>query len=81
MTEFSALKQFLSLTFLKIRVFNNLLCYYTENDVYLKVRGNNYSSFVSPRTGRISCSQIFFKTGVLKYSANFTSKHLCWSLF
>ena len=24
---------------------------------------------------------MFFKTGILKYSANFTGKHLCWSLF
>ena len=28
-----------------------------------------------------SRSQIFLKTGVLKKFANFTGKHLCWSLF
>ena len=28
-----------------------------------------------------SRSQMFFKTGVLKYFAIFTEKHLCWSLF
>ena len=27
-----------------------------------------------------SCSQMFFKTGVHKYFANFTGKHLRWSL-
>ena len=26
-------------------------------------------------------SQMFFKIGVLKNSANFTGKHLCWSFF
>ena len=28
-----------------------------------------------------SCPQMFFKIGVLKNFANFTGKHLCWSLF
>ena len=37
--------------------------------------------FLSPRKGRSSLSQMFFKIGVLKYFANFTRKHLCWSLF
>ena len=40
----SASKQFLSLNFFKkfiieARPLNNLLCYYTENDVSMKVRG------------------------------------------
>ena len=30
---------------------------------------------------RSSRSQMFFKIGVLKNFANFTGKHLCWSLF
>ena len=30
---------------------------------------------------RSSCSRMFFKTGVLRNSANFTRKHLCRSLF
>ena len=30
---------------------------------------------------RSSCSQMFFKTGVLNNFAIFTGKHLCWSLF
>ena len=30
---------------------------------------------------RSSRSQTFFKIGVLKNFANFTGKHLCWSLF
>ena len=30
---------------------------------------------------RNSCSQMFLKIGVLKNFANFTGKHLCWSLF
>ena len=38
-------------------------------------------SFVNPRKGRSSRSQMFFKIGVLKNFANFTGKHLCWSLF
>ena len=32
-------------------------------------------------TFRNSHSQMFFKVGVLKNFANFTGKHLCWSLF
>ena len=28
-----------------------------------------------------SRSQMFFKTGVLKYLISLTGKHLCWSLF
>ena len=30
---------------------------------------------------RSSCLQMFFKIRVLKNFANFTGKHLCWSLF
>ena len=30
---------------------------------------------------RSSRAQIFFKIGVLKTFANFTGKHMCWSLF
>ena len=30
---------------------------------------------------KISCSQMFFKLVVFKNFANFTGKHLCWSLF
>ena len=30
---------------------------------------------------RSSCLQIFLKIGILKSFANFTGKHLCWSLF
>ena len=33
------------------------------------------------RNYRSSRSQIFFKIGALKNFANFTGKHLCWSLF
>ena len=32
-------------------------------------------------TSRSSRLQIFLKTGILKSFANFTGKHLCWSLF
>ena len=32
-------------------------------------------------TSRSSRLQMFFKIGVLKSFANFTGKHLCWSLF
>ena len=32
-------------------------------------------------TSRSSRLQMFFKIGVLKNCANFTGKHLCWSLF
>ena len=30
---------------------------------------------------RSSCSQMFFKVGVLKNFAIFTGEHLCWNLF
>ena len=33
------------------------------------------------KESRSSPSQMFFKIGVLKHFANFTGKHLCWSLF
>ena len=35
----------------------------------------------SQTNNRSSHSQIFFKVNVLKNFANFTGKHLCWSLF
>ena len=38
-------------------------------------------SFVNPRKGKSSRSQLFFKIGVHKNFANFTGKHLRWSLF
>ena len=34
-----------------------------------------------PDKFRSSRLQIFFKIGVLKNFANFTGKHMCWSLF
>ena len=37
--------------------------------------------FLSPRKGRSNRSLIFFKIGLLKNFANFTEKHLWWSLF
>ena len=64
---------------MEARALNNLLCYYTENDVSMKVRGRRYDlSFVNPRKGRSSRSQIFFKIGALKNFANFSGKHLCF---
>ena len=37
--------------------------------------------FVELWTNRSSRSEMFFEIGVLKNSALFTGKHLCWSLF
>ena len=34
-----------------------------------------------PQCRSSSRPEMFFKTGVLKNFANFTGKHLCWSLF
>ena len=61
---------------------NNLLCYYTENDVFTKVGGRRYDyvSFVNPK-GRNSRSQVYFKTDAFKNLRNFTGKNLCWGLF
>ena len=42
------------------------------------VRTYKFQALISRLSSR---SQIFFKTGVLKNFANFTGKHLCWSLF
>ena len=39
---------------------------------------NNDVSKIQFRSSRL---QMFFKIGRLKYFANFTGKHLCWSLF
>ena len=47
-------------------VLNNLLCYYTENDVSEKSQENFMISFVNPRKDRSSCSQMFFKVNLLK---------------
>ena len=59
----------------------NLLCYYTESNVSKKVRKTLlWWSFVNPRKGRNSHSQMFFKTGVLRIFANFLGKHLRWNL-
>ena len=38
-------------------------------------------TFITFITIRRCRSQIFYKIAVLKYFANFTGKHLCWSLF
>ena len=35
---------------------------------------------LQPATFKSSCSQMFFKIGVLKIFTNFTGKRLCWSL-
>ena len=40
----------------------------------------HYSPFISSQD-RSSRSQMFFQMCVLKNFANFTGKHLCWSLF
>ena len=39
------------------------------------------NSSIAVDLSRSSRSQMFFKTGVRKNLANFTGKHLCWSLF
>ena len=49
----------------------NRSLYFLYVDVYLLYFGNTFKS---------SRSQVFFKIGVLKNFANFTGKHLCWSL-
>ena len=74
MTEFKCLKA----VFVSMEVRACLLCYYTENDVSMKMLR---LSFGNPGKGRNSRLQILFKIGVHKNFANFTGKHLCWSLF
>ena len=44
---------------------NDLLCYFTENDV---------------STSAEAVVRMFFKLSVLKNLKNFTGKHLCWTL-
>ena len=44
----------------------------------VKFQANSCTLFSEPRS---SCSQMFFKIGVLENSAIFTGKHLCWSFF
>ena len=46
-----------------------------KSDAYNKKRVAVLKNF------RSSCSQMFFKKGVLEKFAKFTEKHLCWSLF
>ena len=42
---------------------------------------DEYEESFFMNTSRSSRLQMFFKIGVLKSFANFTGKHLCWSLF
>ena len=70
------------------------LCLYRKNCVFYPVETNVpilyhwktlkslwfFDVFKGHRVSRSSCSQMFFKTGVLKNSAKFTGKHLRWSL-
>ena len=51
--------------------------FFTEKALYLSNLGLNKHSGNSTIC-KSSCSQTFFKTGVLKNFANFTGKHLCW---
>ena len=56
-----------------------LVFYYTENDVFMNLRGRRLCvSFVNPRKSRSSRSQMFSKIGALKNLANVTGKRLCW---
>ena len=61
---------------------NNLLCYYTGNDVFTKVGGRRYDyvSFVN-RKGRNSRSQVFFKTDAFKIYEISQEKTYVGSLF
>ena len=70
------------------------LCLYRKNCLFYPVETNVpilyhwktlkslwfFDVFKGHRVSRSSCSQMFFKTVVLKNSAKFTGKHLRWSL-
>ena len=79
MIEFKCLKAVFVL--MEARACNNLLLFYRKRCLHESQRKTSRLSFVNPRKGRSSRSQIFFKKGVHKNFANFTGKHLCWSLF
>ena len=49
--------------------------YYEWTDKYYKW-SNNYYEWLQKQP-----PYVFYKKGTLKISANFTGKHLCWSLF
>ena len=59
-------------------LFSSFLCspFFSKGKIKSKKRGKMFS--LSVRSNR---SQMFFKIVVLKNLANFTRKHLCWSLF
>ena len=52
---------------------------FLKKKAFLKLTGKNKT--VVRIINRTSCSQTFFKIGVLKNFVIFTGKHLCWSLF
>ena len=75
-------------TFLKLGtttyIFNYVDFYLSFCSFYLKQKNNHFLKILdshSPFICRSSRSQMFFKIGILKNFANFTGKHLCWSLF
>ena len=60
----------------------------STKDVFLKNSQNSQentcvglSFLIEFRSSHSLSSQMFFKIGLLKNFANFTRKHLCWSLF
>ena len=61
---------------MEARAYNNLLLLYRKQYLHESQRKTLRLSFVNPRKGRSSHTQIFFKLGALKNFANFTGKHL-----
>ena len=59
----------------KVKVY----CFPTFFAVAKKKLGEERS--ISYLTVTSSCTQMFFKIGVLENFTNFTGKHLCWSIF
>ena len=79
MTDFKCLKAVFVL--MEARACNNLLLLYRNRCLHESQRKTLRLSFVNPRKGRSSRSEIFLKIGVHKSFAYFTGKHLCWRLF
>ena len=75
-------KNFLSKLYLKLNLL--LISKIFKGEKYVIIQKENLRDVSTQDEiplGRSIRPQMFFKIGVLKIFANFTGKHLCWSLF
>ena len=71
--------------FLRFTIFEIIFIFLCQNKNFKRIGCVKarllWIDHVKITSDRSNCLQMFFKTGDLKNSAIFTTKHLCWSLF